>query len=1235
MDFYPDLFLIVDRGTSLYIICSNKPIPIQVKTLYNHCPAALHGMKRSSHVCRYRNKGFALIATISVMVLLVMIALAMLSLSSIELRAKSATDARQEARANARMALMIAIGELQKHAGPDQSITAPAGSLTAEGFARLDADESKARYMGVYNRRDEDDVERELDADSWEESRKEFFRRWMVSGNSTDVENLSYVGTGISSGNGVVKMTGKMTLDEHQVYVPTEIVEMDGRDHRIAWWVDGTGSKASLALTRETEADLKMLLPDRFGIKQASGALSWYPSEGSEEELSKIVSMQTADVLGSQLGGAEGSVAENENWLTSQHLMVLADPRRSGLKGDLTSALGESRDAMENMLGERMFLPASGKDSTPEDPGGPFWSQVRDYYNLDGSGSLPVQPQTEEQMGVFPVVASFIEVYGMSTTKRYSPTMYPHPSAVDRQYPHYYDRRDNNKDVYVFTAHMAPMVKLWNPYNRPLETSDYTFVVGNSNKHHKGNREGSYDDVILQGRNGSIPGGYDARLPKPMRFEHRYYIPQTTFAPGEVKIFSLHENRYLDLEGNYTPHSGKNLGKKTNVVGDGWILCELAEGGFRGNSLWDMHLTKPDIYSKDTLNYQGGRAIGGACPGPNVVDGGDIQILDTERPGGLEYTIRPHRFVTWNIKLYKGKVGKESGSYQTPLVNMKNVSTDVTGYSKENISFMNMDNMANDSQRFFARPGGLNAIWARRVSLRHLVNDGDDKHDLYNPTGHGTKDVKWLANYNPRSATVGCWPKSYRRSEPHQHSSFFREPTSQMKVNGTSNGGGGFGLGTTGNYLTGLTEESLSVEQLIWQPFIGYSDIEGPTQCALFDVPEGDDPARKFFSIGQLRHANLWIENGDYDKVLGNGYGDEDWFSDNMHPAYPIGSAYADPRLKFDDNMGRYLKMDIQDESGSYNSTWYDLSWFLNDRLWDKYYFSAKKDQGDEGSYNPRLISYGGQDLKEGEDGFRENAASQMVSGAFNVNSVSKEAWKAFLASLVGAGDDAQGSPFLRYTDPQGGKVDAGTGAVDDNAYLGFRELNANEIDALATQVVEEVKKRGPFMSLGDFINRATLKGAPNEYMLKGALQAAIDEAEINANFSGAEMSIEADDVSSVYEKEAYAGDIAAGVPGYLTQGDLLARTGHLMTVRSDTFTIRAYGESVDQSGKTLARAWCEAVVQRMPDYVNANDDAFEPAWNEDGSANEKVSDLSREYGRKFLITSFRWIPTAEIEGEN
>ena len=67
------------------------------------------GLNTPSHQTKATPSGFALVATISVMVLMVMIALAMLSLSTIELRSEHTVRHQEVARANARMALMIAL----------------------------------------------------------------------------------------------------------------------------------------------------------------------------------------------------------------------------------------------------------------------------------------------------------------------------------------------------------------------------------------------------------------------------------------------------------------------------------------------------------------------------------------------------------------------------------------------------------------------------------------------------------------------------------------------------------------------------------------------------------------------------------------------------------------------------------------------------------------------------------------------------------------------------------------------------------------------------------------------------------------------------------------------------------------------------------------------------------------------------------------------------------------------
>ncbi|MEK9985782.1 MAG: hypothetical protein VW879_13675, partial [Opitutae bacterium] len=59
-----------------------------------------------------------------------------------------------------------------------------------------------------------------------------------------------------------------------------------------------------------------------------------------------------------------------------------------------------------------------------------------------------------------------------------------------------------------------------------------------------------------------------------------------------------------------------------------------------------------------------------------------------------------------------------------------------------------------------------------------------------------------------------------------------------------------------------------------------------------------------------------------------------------------------------------------------------------------------------------------------------------------------------------------------------------------------------------------------------------------------------------------------------------------AGTPGWLLQSDVLRTLAPILNARSDTFLIRAYGD-VGKNTRTQAKALCEAVVQRMPDYVH------------------------------------------------
>ncbi|MBM3864073.1 MAG: hypothetical protein FJ385_09045, partial [Verrucomicrobia bacterium] len=85
-------------------------------------------------------RGFALVVSVMLLVLISLLAVAMTGLASIELRRSGSADHLTTARDNARLALMQALAQLQKTAGPDQRITASAELLAkddkeAETFA--------------------------------------------------------------------------------------------------------------------------------------------------------------------------------------------------------------------------------------------------------------------------------------------------------------------------------------------------------------------------------------------------------------------------------------------------------------------------------------------------------------------------------------------------------------------------------------------------------------------------------------------------------------------------------------------------------------------------------------------------------------------------------------------------------------------------------------------------------------------------------------------------------------------------------------------------------------------------------------------------------------------------------------------------------------------------------------------------------------------------------------------
>ena len=93
--------------------------------------------------------------------------------------------------------------------------------------------------------------------------------------------------------------------------------------------------------------------------------------------------------------------------------------------------------------------------------------------------------------------------------------------------------------------------------------------------------------------------------------------------------------------------------------------------------------------------------------------------------------------------------------------------------------------------------------------------------------------------------------------------------------------------------------------------------------------------------------------------------------------------------------------------------------------------------------------------------------------------------------------------------------------------------------------------------------------------------------------------------------------------PTYLSQADVLQAIGSFIGVRSDTFRIRSYGESVDpDTGEVTNKVWVEAIVQWTPQpaAVGGAFVASNPADWEPGA-----------FGRSFRIISVRELSESDV----
>ena len=160
------------------------------------------------------------------------------------------------------------------------------------------------------------------------------------------------------------------------------------------------------------------------------------------------------------------------------------------------------------------------------------------------------------------------------------------------------------------------------------------------------------------------------------------------------------------------------------------------------------------------------------------------------------------------------------------------------------------------------------------------------------------------------------------------------------------------------------------------------------------------------------------------------------------------------------------------------------------------------------------------------------------------------------------------------------------------NEFAGYRTVDDRFLDALAEEVVNQIRKRGPFLSLAEFVNRQLSSG---DLALAGTLQAALNEVRKKSStnpcaavqaLSTVALAVPERAADAEYKfPAAAAGYSAYGLPGWTRQADILRPLAPILSARDDTFTIRGDGDARDAKGRVLHRAVCEAVVRRTREF--------------------------------------------------
>ncbi len=1164
-----------------------------------------------NHAVSKVKNGFVLVVTLSLMILLTVIAVGLLSLSSISLKTSGNSSDIAAARSNARMALMLALGDLQKQAGLDTRVTARADIL----------DETNPPVVGVWKSwegTNHDKTGRPISPGDYQKAKEERFLGWLTSGDPA-VKPDSSSPPATTRGPDTVTLLGVAAVGagrdrtKLQIHLSPSKINASDRKGAFAWWVSGENQKARLPRPYEPSDDT----PGRWAVSQKSHVTADPEPFGMESLLEDpkpadlAISLKQSDFITTK--SAMKPSQEFYHDLSTSSTGLLTNTATGGWRKDL-SLLTENWSLLptgglpffrlkpgEDILYER----ATASNPTPSKGMLYPWSSYRTAtaMALDRQGSASSWQHLQHHMTAYKHInqtsgtstgsiqsysvnngaTSATDVYNFIHKNRIMPVVariqwiFSHwagsPTPVAGQPPPPPGSLEPRLLV-------TPVITVWNPYNvqltspplnlqipRPIPTSlRYTTRISNVNK-------------ILRSRPlfGTAAGGLVAGGNKPMadidKFAYDIEEP-ITLQPGECRVFS-------PAEGSAPVTMGFPLTLEAGFHRGGGHYVAIPDAAGKPMAILPSSTIKASA-SFDTEFWEWGV---GSAKGVGIYL--DVNVAGDNR---LSYRMVYRKIMAENIWKQLDDLA-ESDSLSSLITNPS--------------------------------PFMFNLYGARMASKSQIPAKGfvqSSPLSTFTSMGERNNGSPFMADYLGSDHPV---------NSPFDYSFEGLTPFDSLLPNSSDKTNRGYII-TGFNKDTGLSR--CVVAEIPTRPLQSLAELthwdsryENPIPPFSYNITGNSDatPLLPANAVVNRNVANLPVNLQHDDSYCTNHMLFDDWFISSLAP---------DP-THFGNN-GKDLKT-VCSEFAKGTSP-----------LGNRSYRPIQEDTAAAGSSKDSLFD----NHVNKADAWKTIASRFEVEGMFNVNSTSVTAWRALLGhsrnqrvpyqSQSGNGvgvslsekSDHAVSRFSVAGAPEATAPADGGAFMGANEFSGYRLLDDKTIDFLAQEIVNQIRARGPFLSLAEFVNRQLSSGNP---ALAGTIQSALNKLAksgsgnpysvvSDANFTKP-SGVNADYIDSEYQfPESSVGNSAYGLPGWVRQSDILRPVAPVLSARDDTFTIRAYGDSRDKTGMIIkARAVCEVTVTRDRDFMDPADAAE--------TAAPPTSAVNQLFGRRFKIISFRWVSPAEI----